>query len=183
MNWSEWFYYDETSPTGLRWAVDRYSGRNYKVKTTTKGDVAGCLHLTRGYAEVKLLGKSYKNHRIIYELLVSKIPDEYDIDHKDRDRRNNSPDNLRLVKDKQNAQNRKMRLDNRYGITGVTKLVNSSTCSYWVARWYDEKDFAKVFRIETLGDDEAFQLACNYRIKMIQNLRDSGQHYTQQHGE
>ena len=41
MKFEDYFYYDETSPTFLRWKVDRYSGRKRNVLKFKKGDVCG----------------------------------------------------------------------------------------------------------------------------------------------
>lgn len=187
MDWSKWFYYDESSPTGLRWAVQRRGGVDYQLLVVDVGDVAGGIHGGRGYGEVKLDGKTYKTHRIIYELHFGKIPEGVDIDHIDGVRSNNYPTNLRLVGDKQNAQNRTMRYDNATGKTGVMRVRNKSkncVLNYWMARWTDAegKEGSKSFRIEKYGDDEAYILACRHRDEVIASLNQQGQFYTERHG-
>ena len=37
------FYYDETSPSCLRWKVDRYGGKGYNIKKISQGDIAGSI--------------------------------------------------------------------------------------------------------------------------------------------
>lgn len=188
MDWSKWFYYDESSPTGLRWAVQRRGGGDYRLLVVDVGDVAGCIHKGRGYGEVKLDGKSYKTHRVIYELHFGEIPAGIDIDHIDGIRLNNTPSNLRLVRDKQNAQNRVKRYDNTSGTTGVVRMCNTTKNTsrhYWMAKWtnLNGKECSKSFRIDILGSDEAYRLACEHRQSMIDIMVLQGGHYTDRHGK
>ena len=60
------------------------------------GKVAGSLDFM-GYVVVRLNGQNYKAHRIIYALVNGSCPADLDIDHIDKDSRNNSPANLRAV--------------------------------------------------------------------------------------
>ena len=45
-------------------------------------------------------------HRLVYEAFKGEIPEELEIDHIDRNKHNNNPDNLRLVTRKENCKNR-----------------------------------------------------------------------------
>lgn len=67
MNWEDYFVYDSTSETGLRWAVDILAGKTGKSKIVSKGDEAGCLTSnkdgSRKCIDVRLKGKLYKVHR------------------------------------------------------------------------------------------------------------------------
>lgn len=92
------FYYDETSPSFLRWKVQK---GNSKV-----GDIAGHYSNT-GYYRVKLAGEQYAVHRIIWVLFNGEIDSNLTIDHNDRNRANNNINNLRLVDHKQNMNNKK----------------------------------------------------------------------------
>lgn len=189
MNWADWFVYDETSPTSLRWKVARHGGSPHnRILVVAPGDVAGTVNV-HGYGEVKLNGRQYKTHRIIYEMFIGRIPDGADIDHEDRDRLNNKPTNFRLVGDKQNAQNRVMRYDNTTSMTGVSRQEftnpDGSSRAYWKARWQglDDKERAKCFSVNKLGETEAFRLACEYRAAKIKQLVEDGQFYTEHHGK
>lgn len=59
INWNEWVYYDETSPTFLRWKVDRYSGKGGRIIKPHAGDVAGSFD-NYGYSVTGLFFKFYK---------------------------------------------------------------------------------------------------------------------------
>lgn len=41
VDWSEWFYYDETSPSCLRWACTRWANSRIPRIVVNKGDIAG----------------------------------------------------------------------------------------------------------------------------------------------
>jgi hypothetical protein len=43
MQWLEHFYYDESSPSGLRWAREVWSGRGHIILNVQSGDVAGSV--------------------------------------------------------------------------------------------------------------------------------------------
>jgi len=57
---------------------------------------AGCC-TTKGYRVVRIDGRLYKEHRIIWVMNNGLIPNHYDIDHIDRNTSNNKLNNLRLV--------------------------------------------------------------------------------------
>ena len=74
MKWSDYFYYDETSPTGLRWNRDVFAGRTGKTKIVAKGDVAGYFTQNKNgtpkCVDVRADLVLYKAHRIIYEMMI-----------------------------------------------------------------------------------------------------------------
>lgn len=94
---NEVLYYSPTSPTGLRWKVSR--GR------AKKDSVAGCLK-SDGYYRLKVDGKDYQAHRVIWVLHNGDIPQGFVIDHIDRNPCNNDIDNLRQVSIQKNNLNR-----------------------------------------------------------------------------
>ncbi len=116
------FEYDATSGDLIR-----------KVSTgnTTKiGEVAGGLH-SLGYITLRVHGKRYPAHRIIWLWLYGSFPKKH-IDHKDRDRANNRKDNLREACYTINNRNRPKFKNNTSGRTGV---IRDKRCkSKWIAR-------------------------------------------------
>ena len=96
MNWSDHVYYDETSPSGLRWK--RYAANN-KIKP---GDVAG-RPSEKLYWSTYVLDRRYFNHRIVYELFNGSISIDLVVDHIDGNKSNNTLANIELSNPKHNA--------------------------------------------------------------------------------
>lgn len=108
---AELWEYDEASPSCLRWKID--VGRRAR-----KGNVAGSL-LSTGRYSVMASGTRYFVYHIIWTLHHGLIPPEREIDHIDRNPRNNRIENLRLVTRSENNENRKVTGTIKY--KGVTK--------------------------------------------------------------
>lgn len=183
----KFFYYDESSPSCLRWKVTRLAriGNSDRMRlVVTKGDVAG--HLRKdGYWTVKLFEESIKIHRIIYAL---HHPEEditdIIIDHRNGDSSCNKIDNLLKSSDYKNGKNKSKYKNNSTGVNGIYLKTGNYAGSY-VATYYtiDKKRRVKLFSISKLGDAEAFRLACEYREKMIAELNEQGAGYTERHGK
>ena len=94
-----------------------------------------CLHL--GYLSVVLykndVGRRKRISRLVYEAFVGLIPDKMQVDHIDRNRANNSVQNLRCVNSFENQFNRSARRTfkkgNRWGYATriMGKLYQKST--------------------------------------------------------
>lgn len=183
IKWDDFVYYDETSPTFLRWKVERRTGKDYRVLIMTIGDTAGCID-TNGYAVTSFQLKTYKNHRIIWILFHGSIDPELQIDHQDGNRTNNSIINLRLVHKTINLRNQTIYSNNTTGFVGVGLVDNGKVSPFYTANWKDisGKSRQKSFSISKLGDTEAFRLACEYRTRMIEELNADGAGYTDRHG-
>ena len=82
-------------------------GKLYRKVTTggqLKGAEAGSLH-HEGYLDVKINGKQYRVHRIIYMMFYGHIPRNMQIDHINRNRMDNRIENLRVVTHCENQWN------------------------------------------------------------------------------
>lgn len=186
MNWNEYFYYDESSPSCLRWKTDRRSGRGFGHIHTPAHSVAGSKN-KEGYWQIKLGNKNYQAHRIVWELLCGEIPEDYEINHKNRDRALNLIDNLEPVTKQHNLENKSMYSSNKTGVTGVRqvqRVISGGVYNSFVAHWREggsQKE--KWFSCEKYGHEQAFQLACDYRNKMIQDLNAQGAGYSDTHGK
>ncbi len=180
--WSDWFYYDETSPSCLRWKI----GNGRRVAADSK---AGWIQNdVRGYdysswrVGVTISGKlkCFLVHRVIYELKIGPICDDFEIDHEDGNSLNNVISNLCLKTHKHNMRNvRKMR-NNTSGITGVSFHRGKQA---WMAIWkVGERQCSRSFSVSKHGSEEAFRLACEHRTKKIKELNMQGAGYTEDHG-
>lgn len=180
IKWNDFVYYDETSPTFLRWKVDRKSGKNGNRLSAKVGDIAGGLDRNGGYYRTTILNSAYYNHRIIWALLNGSIDIDKQVDHLDGNRRNNNIRNLRLVTATGNSRNQAVPHNNKTGVIGVCLDTYQNR---YKAQWYDLNGKLKVkyFYISKLGKDSAFLLACKYRKEMIEELNAQGAGYTERH--
>jgi hypothetical protein len=81
-----------------------------------KGGEVGAL--VESYLKVKLKGKSYPVHRIMWLLAHGEHPDRF-VDHVNGDRLDNRLCNLRLVTKAENAKNRRTTKNSVSGLNGV----------------------------------------------------------------
>ncbi|EIZ8586510.1 HNH endonuclease [Salmonella enterica subsp. enterica] len=121
-------YYDESSPSFLRWRHDKING-NGRVFSRA-GACAGSLKNT-GYWVVNLDGKFRMAHRIVFAIHYGMLPSQ--VDHIDRNRANNNIANLRPANSAQNKWNASIRTDNTSGIKGVSLHKQSGK---WRAQVY-----------------------------------------------
>lgn len=186
MNWSELFYYDETSPSCLRWAVDVRTGKDDRVLLLAKDAPAGGLD-SDGYYRGMAKRKFYKAHRVVWEMFNGELDEGTIIDHIDGDRANNRISNLRVVDCALSSRSRGMISTNKSGTTGVCAkpytLASGEVAILWVASWEDlelgkrSRSFA-----ERKYGNLAKEMAIAHRAAMIAKLNDQGAGYTQSHG-
>lgn len=184
--WSEFLYYDESSPTFIRHLTDKHNGKCVKRRA---GDVAGTVNET-GYS--RYVSSKYGNfavHRIVWILNNGyDIPDDCLVDHVDGNVRNNSISNLKLVKEADNSRNVKIYSNNTSGKVGIyldTKYCKKGIARhYWKAAWMelDGVQKTKCFSIEKLGLLEAQAKAAEFRDAQITRLKSEGADYTDRHG-
>lgn len=82
-----------------------------------KGQEAGAL-TANGYVQLRLDKQDYLAHRLMWFYVYGAFP-VLQIDHIDRDKTNNSANNLRLATPKQNGENRSLKSNNSSGHRGV----------------------------------------------------------------
>lgn len=175
---NEWFYYDETSPSCLRW---KKASRSNKVEI---GSASGTLkqkqqgRYMRKHWEVSLKGEVYMVHRVVYVLHHKLINNEFPVDHIDHDSTNNKIGNLRNVSHSVNMRNMRIFVTNSTGVTGVS-LRGERYSALWRE---DERLDSKSFSVNKYGEEEAFRLACQAREEAIKRLNEQGAGYTEAHG-
>jgi len=181
---NEVFYYDETSPSGLRWKVDRF--KNKGAKLFSAGDVAGNKRFlpngTPRCWRLKFQGLPHLVHRIIWVLKYNCIDSDLVVDHKDGNAFNNNTSNLKIKTHGDNARNRK-HSKTQTGVTGVTRRIAPGNIITFRASWSDEngKEQCHNFSTRKYGYDEAFRLACEVREVKIKELIALGFDYTDRH--
>ena len=110
----------------LRWRVNRRRAR--------AGAIAG--HIKRSkcgteYWYVRVGGKKYFAHRIVWAMIYGDCPAHLQIDHVRGNGLNNSKENLRLVTHGENSRNQTKPRNNTSGVTGVCW---DKTCGRWMAQ-------------------------------------------------
>jgi hypothetical protein len=181
------FYYDASSPTYLRWAVDVYRGKTKNIRFRSIGDQAGSTS-TR-YANVSWTedGKTKQAacHRVVWFLHHGVLSAKERVDHIDGDTANNAITNLRLVTAKGNSRNRKKDIRNKSGITGVS-FSTVRGYGYWVASWTTDAGLkkTKAFSVAKLGEGGARLAATTLRIDMLRAINSTSMTpYTNRHME
>lgn len=184
INWHDWFYYDETSNSCLRWKVSRLNTKHFGNYITVSGDIAGGLG-TDGYWYNCVNRIKRPTHVVIWEMFNGELKDGFVIDHINGNSKDNSIANLRIVEKEKNSRNCKMSSRNSSGVTGVTFHQNTIKELYVRASWrnLDRKNMTKSFSVKKLGIMVAFRDAVIYRQKMIQELNEQGAGYTERHGK
>lgn len=87
--------------------------------TRFAGKVAGCVRKD-GYRGIRINGKDYFAHRLIYILHCGSISEGMQIDHISGDPLNNRINNLRLASSSENSRNTTFRSDNQVGVKNVS---------------------------------------------------------------
>ena len=103
----------------LRWAIKA-------SRKVIPGNIAGCI-THYGYRQVRVDGKFYKAHRIIWLMQTGQWPKD-EIDHINGQRDDNRLANLREATSGENKQNLAKRSDNTSGHTGV---LFEKRCKKW----------------------------------------------------
>jgi len=184
-NFLSMFYYDETSPSCLRYAKSSIgvNGRIYKQV----GDVAGIVKVEPSRKKkrytVQVDAKLYYVHRVIFALFNEIVYDTV-VDHIDGDSTNNKISNLRQVPQKLNGRNIS-KCKSSTDVMGVS-LVKRNRLNFqqYVASFYDLSGTLKQkeFGCYKYGKEEAFRLACEWRKERIKELNEQGAGYTDRHG-
>lgn len=179
------FYYDETSPSCLRWKEDRYSGKSLKKLEIIAHSCAGTIN-NQGYWTVKVgKRKTRAVHRIILTILGDMgITSLVKVDHINGVKTDNIRTNLRVVDHTTNCRNSCRASNNTSGITGVGWASNNGGNHYVRAMWLDlfGVQEVKFFSVTKLGLLPAFRDAVEYRKRMIDELNQQGAGYTNRHG-
>ena len=189
IRFEDYFYYDETSPTCLRWKIDIYIGEYQSVKIVSVGDVAGSFQRNKDRTpkccKVGLNKKDYFVHRIIWQIFHEKLHDKEIIDHLNGNPWDNRISNLKVKVQRHNCQNTKRRKNNSSGVCGVfwgNKGYSGAT--FAIANWQCpvKGNRTKSFSVKKYGLLPAFKMAFLFRKMKIEELNRSGEDYTERHG-
>jgi len=94
----------------------------WRVTTSSRalaGSAAGCVSSSDGYIYIQYAGDKVQAHRLAW-YFIHGYDSEFEIDHRDRVRTNNAPDNLREASRQCQSRNCGMLSNNTSGIKGVS---------------------------------------------------------------
>lgn len=117
-------------------------------------------------------GKQYTKtvHRLLAETFIANPNNLKQVDHKNNIRDDNRLENLRWVTCQDNNRNQSISKANISEYQGVCFHKKDNL---WRAQWYDNyKQYSKSFSVKKYGEEEAKQLAIDYRKKMVDELYD-----------
>lgn len=169
----KYLYYDESSPTKLRWSCDIYRGGRWGSRLIYRAHAhAGSIRKNNGYSTVQIDGKPCLIHRVVWVLHNGEILDDNVIDHIDGNPNNNTISNLRCVSQSSNCKVKKHRKSNT-GFQSISESIRPNTdgSSLFIVSWTEElyKRKSKVFSYGPWcrTRDEAFKLALDFRNDLI----------------
>lgn len=122
-------------------ALFMYSGgllynREKRSSNSIRGQEVGSL-CSSGYKRVRIEGKQYLVHRLIFLMHYGYMPGI--VDHINRNKLDNRIENLRAASRNENARNRKLHTNNTSGVKGVSWRKDVSK---WVANIsYENKQY------------------------------------------
>ena len=161
---SQFVYYDESSPTCLRWKIDR----NNNVKA---GNIAGHLSSRKKYISVEINEESYLIHRIVWVLMNGSLSTSDVVDHIDGNSTNNRVSNLRITDHSGNSHNRIIDIPES-GYRNIRSVHNKGIISTFIVRWTtldNPKRLCKSFSCSKFGNaDNALKEAYLFRDSLIQ---------------
>jgi hypothetical protein len=103
----------------LRWR--HRPDRSKQWNTRYAHRLVGCVRKSDGYRVCRFEGRNYLTHQIVWALVHGNWPaPKAQIDHQNRHRGQNDPDNLRASTHAQNNWNRPAYRNNRSGYNGVS---------------------------------------------------------------
>lgn len=143
-------FYIKDSILMRRKAVNNYIGKDIPAGRIDKSD---------GYYKVSVNGKQYSNHRLIYQMYhnLEELPEDLVIDHIDRNRTNNSIENLHLVDSYGNAHNLSKDPRNTSGYTGVCWHTKICRWQSYITSAYDKIHLG--YHIDIVDAAEAYDIA------------------------
>ena len=168
-NISEYVYYDETSPTGLRW-------KKTTSNKSIKDQIAGSFNRNR--VEIMIDGGRYFGHRVVMKL-HGKDNIDLTVNHKDCNSSNNDINNLELITQRENNNKKYTHVydkpisrntSGKSKISETFRLNRSGRITYYsICQWVDSngKSKSKTFSYLRYGILEAFQKACEFRDNSI----------------
>lgn len=141
---------------------DFATDRGMKIfNTRDAGKTAGCVNKTTGYRHIRINGRIYQTHRLIWIFHNGPVPEGLVIDHINNDPSDNCISNLRLATNSENLRNQRI---NNNNILGVKNVSIHAAGGYHVQVMIDGKRISKYSKSWTI--EEAATYASNLRDEL-----------------
>jgi HNH endonuclease len=160
---SSFLYYDESSPTMLRW-------KKHMKNNAAANSEAGHIKKNNDYAYVELIGKNLSVHRVVWVLHNKFLDTKHMIDHIDGNRINNKISNLRLANAKFNSHNRLMKIPSS-GYRNIKPYISNGEITFYFVRWHSINGGAREFKSFSVKNyrnkEETLLAAYSFRDSLI----------------
>lgn len=169
----DFIYYDETSPTCLRWKI---CGGRRKINKP----VGSFIFDKQGKplcVTARINEKTTRVSRFIWVLFNDYLPDNMVIDHIDNNPHNNKISNLRCITSAENSRNRKISKSSKTGFSGVFR----TKAGYLASVHIGQKTVTSHYAISIYGEEVALNKALSWRKTMILKLNEHGANYSDNH--
>lgn len=117
-------------------AVLHLCSEDWRFFWLKNGRIAGTVQ-NNGYRIIRFAGRCYLEHHLVWFFTYGVWPSQ--LDHKNHDRADNSPSNLRLADNSENSANSKLFCTNSSGFKGVSRTPKGRWRAYIV------KDYRQIF--------------------------------------
>lgn len=132
-----------------------------------------------------VMSENFKNDFNAFYEEIGLPPDEINFWTVDRIDNNSGyiEGNIRWAVSTQQSKNKRKYKTNTSGVTGVYFKTNKDGNKFWIASWYTLGNIqkSKSFNLKYYGEN-AFNMAIEYRNKMIRELKELGAEYSNSHG-
>ncbi len=141
-----------------------------RVRIALSGKIMKIRFKKTGYIEIGLTKDKKQSFHTLHKLVATafcvKEEGDIEVDHIDHNRTNNNYQNLRWTTRSGNMRNRPINNTNTSGYQGV----GYEKSGYWRAQWYGDDGIqqSKRFSIDKYGEEQAKQMAIDYRKQMAE---------------
>lgn len=112
---------------------------------------------SKGYLQLSFRNTKIQKHRYIYQIFHQcRLTPNQQLDHINNDKLDNRIDNLRLVSNAENNQNKNTRIDNPTGRTGVRQYTDKNGKIWYIAGITKNGVYKKLIKTQNIDLASAF---------------------------